>query len=576
MSQLKKILINIIILCTLANSAFAQKTKQIIIIHADVISVNELLMPNIQILKGAVILKHDSALMFCDSAYYNSKEKRFSAFGKIHIKNPTEDLKDTVYLWGDSLNYSGQEKLARVRSHVILKKDSMTLFTDNLDYNISSDIGKYVDGGRTINGEDTLFSRQGYYYANEDLLFFKEKVKIFNPKYNMYCDTLKHNTKKKISYILGPTDIVSRENDSSYIYCENGWYNHKTDIAQFNKNALLVNKKQTLEGDSLYYDRKKKVGRAFNNVTAIDSTQNALLLGDLGEYHEKTQSTMMTQKALFIMIQKGDSMFMHADTLLSLKDTIRTKTDTIGYTLIKGFHKVKLFKSDFQAKCDSLVYSTLDSTIEMHTRPVMWSGKNQITGKFVRIKTKDNKISKVFIETNSLIVSQCDSVDFNQIRGKNMVAYFKDSTLRKIDVKEDGAYIYFVTEKVKVKEKEEEKLVGVNKLTCKNMTIYLNKSEVDTVWFYENPTGTLYPPKYLAEEELKFDIFQWNDKHRPKSKDDVFKWVDDKEIKTLTKKTVGAPVVKDKSKEQKKGATNSDKSKQTKDQINTKTKSNKK
>ncbi len=523
----------LLIFCAISNSIWGQKTKEIVIVHSDIVKVNEILRPGIQILIGKVVLKHDSAVMFCDSAYYNSKEKSFTAFGKIHVQSPTEDLKDTVELWGDSLNYSGVEKLARVRSNVILKKDSMTLYTDNLDYNISEDIGKYINGGRTINGEDTLISRQGYYYANEDELFFKEKVKIFNPKYTMYSDTLKHNTKKKISYILGPTNIVSTDTASNFIYCENGWYNHTKDVAQFNKNAILVNGKQTLKGDSLYYDRKKRVGRAFNNVTAIDSTQNALLRGDVGEYHELTGKSLMTKRALFIQIQKGDSLFLHADTLLSMKDTLMTKTDTTAFTIIKGYHKVKLFKSDFQAMCDSLIYTTLDSTIELHNEPVMWSGKNQITANFVKMYTKNDELSQVFMNTDAMIVSQSDTIHFDQIKGKDMVAFFKDNKLSKIDVKEEGAVIYFGREK--------EKLVGVNKLTCKDMAIYFTKNEVDTIWFYTNPEGTLYPPNYLTADELKFENFQWNDKHRPKTKNDVFVWINEQKKKEskIERKEVG-------------------------------------
>jgi len=567
MNRIIQIFCFLFIFFAISNTLLGQKTKEIVIIHSDIVSVNEILMPGIQILKGEVILKHDSAVMFCDSAYYNLKEKSFTAFGKIHVQSPTEDLMDTVKLWGDSLNYSGREKLARVRSNVRLQKDSMTLYTNNLDYNISEDIGKYIDGGRTVNGEDTLISRQGYYFANEDELFFKEKVQIFNPKYTMLSDTLKHNTKKKISYILGPTNIVSTDTATNYIYCENGWYNHNKDVAQFNKNALLVNGKQTLKGDSLYYDRKKSMGKAFNNVTAIDSSQNVLLLGDIGEHHELTGQSLMTKNALFIQVQKGDSLFLHADTLLSIKDTLMTKTDTTEFTIIKGYRKVKLFKSDFQAKCDSLIYTTLDSTIEMHNGPVMWSGKNQITARFVKIHTKNDEISQVFINDDALIVSESDTANFDQIKGKNMVAFFKANKLSKIDVKEEGALIYFGRDK--------DKLVGINKLTCKDMMIYMSKNEVDTIWFYTNPEGTLYPPNYLPAEDLKFENFVWYGKHRPKTKNDVFIWIDEptkKGSKTERKQVGQKDATKTNEKNQKKDNSNKENLKNNQKGINTKQK----
>jgi len=571
MNRIIQVFIIFIIISAISKPLLGQKTKQIVIVHSDIISVNEISMPNLQILKGSVILKHDSALMFCDSAYFNSLEMNFKAFGKIHVQSPTEDLQDTVELWGDSLNYSGKEKLARVRNHVILKNDSMTLYTDNLDYNISEDIGKYVDGGRTITSKDTLVSQQGYYFANENEIFLKEKVQVFNPKYTIYSDTLKYNTKKNISYMLGPTNIVSTDTTSSFIYCENGWYNANKDIAQFNKNAILVNGKQTLKGDSLYYDRKQRIGRAFNNVTATDSAQNVLLRGNVGEYHELSERSIMTKDALFIQVQKEDSLFLHADTLLSIKDTLITKTDTTIFTLIKGYHRVKIFKEDFQAKCDSMVYTMLDSTIELHNEPVIWSDKNQITATFIKILTVNNAISKVYMDLNALIVSKSDTINFNQIKGKNMIAFFKNDSLNKIEVKENGALIYFG--------RENEKLVGVNKLTCKNMTIYWYNNEPDTIWFYENPEGTLYPPNYLTEDELKFEDFQWNEYQRPKSKKDVFIWnIEQKETETKEnkKKTENRDKGKAVEKNTQKGNLNNENSKNSNKLLNQKQKTLKK
>lgn len=506
------------------NSAFSQKTdetekKQIEIIHTDSVIVDEEIRPGIQLLIGDVILKHDSALMFCDSAFYNSGQQNFEAFGNIHVQSPTEDLQDTVHLWGDSLKYVGMEKIAKVRTNVILQKDSMFLYTDNLDYNIADDIGNYFDGGRTLSGQDTLVSRLGYYYANENEIYFKDSVKVFNPEYTMFSDTLKHHTKKKISYILSPTSIISTDTTGSFLYCENGWYDHNRDIAQVSQNTLISHLSSTLKGDSLFYDRNKKIGQVFNNVEAKDTTQSAVLMGNYGEYHELTQRTLMTDSAVFIQMQKTDSVFLHADTILSTKDSVLTKEDTTHFTLIRAYYKVKIFKSDFQAKCDSLIYSTLDSTFELRKKPVLWSDKSQITANYIQVQTENNDIKKVNMFTNSLIVMQSDTIRFDQIKGKNMIAYMDSNKLTKVEVKSDSEAIWFG--------KEGEKLMGVNKIKSVDMTIFMKNNEPDHIKFYKKPEGTLYPPNHLDEEELKLDIFQWNAHHRPKTKDDIFTWLVD-------------------------------------------------
>ena len=492
-----------------------QEAKMIVIENSHYLEVTEELGPDVKILKENVILKHDSAYMYCDSAYFNDKENSFIAFGHIHVISPTEDLTDTVHLYGDSLHYSGSNKLAEVRYNVVLQKDSMVLYTENLDYKMDENIGYYFDGGRTLNGEDTLISKKGYYYADLDELNFKDSVVVLNPKYTMYSDTLKHHTKNKISYILGPTDIIASDS-SSNIYSERGWYNHNLDVGLLNKNPVLTHKKQTLVGDSIFYNRKKGLGIAFDNVIIADSVQNVRLIGNSGKYYEFTESSVITDSALFIQIQDNDSLFMHADTIRSIIDTLITKTDTTTFRLIKAYYKSKVFRSDFQAKSDSLIYTFLDSTIKLYREPILWSGKNQLTADYIEIQTDSNEVNKVILLNNSMMASKSDTSSFNQIKGKKMIGHLKENELYQIDVESESGIIYFMMEK--------EKLIGINKLKCTNMIIYLVNNEMEKIWFYDHPEGTMYPPKDVSADERVFKNFMWLKKFRPEKWQDVFIW----------------------------------------------------
>lgn len=487
------------------------KYRRIEIIHSNTLSVNPRTGPDIKILVGEVEFYHDSATMFCDSAYFNSKINQFIAYSNIQVLKPSDI--DTVQLFGDSLYYDGLNKLARVRSNVILSKDSMTLFTDSIDFDMNTDIGYYSNGGRTINGEDTLISDYGYYYSKTDELFFKDNVEIINPDYTITSDTLMHNLKSKVSNFYGPTEIVS---DSNYIYCENGWYNHDKDISQFNENAYLQSKENSIRGDSLYYDRKNGIGKAFRNVVIQDTVQDILLYGNKGLFFEKTERSMMTDSALFIQIYEGDSLFLHADTLRAQVDTFYSETDTINYRLIRGYNHVKLYNFNFQSKCDSLVYTMLDSTIEMHTEPVLWSEENQLTARYILMKMIDNEIRRVDLTDSALIASQKDSIRFDQVLGENMVGYVEDNNLYQVDVNGSTQTIYFI--------KEEDFLMGVNKVTSQSMIIYLTDNKVDRIWFYTKPTGVIYPPLSLTEDELYVPNFEWLEEYRPTKSTDVFNW----------------------------------------------------
>ncbi|RLD47825.1 MAG: organic solvent tolerance protein OstA [Bacteroidetes bacterium] len=470
--------------------------------------------PDIKILTDSVVFKHENSIMFCDSALFNYETNYFDAFGNVRLIKPGKNLEDTVFLYGDTLHYSGQDKYAKVRNHVILKKDSLLLETDSLDYDLDKNIGYYYNNGITVNGEDTLKSVFGYYFADDNEFFFKKNVEVTNPRFKMFSDTLKHNTQTKISYFIGPTEIIS---DSNYIYCENGWYDHNKNISQFNKNAYFKNNEQKLLGDSLYYNRNSGIGKAFQNVTFKDSIQNVLLKGNNGFYNENNGFFLMTDSARFIQVAENDSLFMHADTLQSYKDSVIVNDTAHVFRIILAFHHVKTYKSDFQSMCDSLVYNLLDSVFEMHTNPVMWSDSNQLTADYIEIQTYKNEVDEIDMIQNAFIISQSDSVRFNQIFGDEMTAYIDDKKVSEVDVKGNGKSVYFIRD-------DDNKLIGVNFIDCKNMDIYLKDNKLDKIWFYEKPKGKIHPPLTLTQSETTLSGFKWEEQNRPLKKEDIFIW----------------------------------------------------
>jgi hypothetical protein len=287
---------------------------------------------------GHVIFRHEGALMYCDSAYFYSATNSLDAFSRVHIVQG-----DTADLYGDFLHYDGNTRIAQVRKNVRLIGKNTKLTTDSLDFDLSRNIGYYTNFADILSGENKLRSRLGYYYSNEQMYYFRDTVVLRNPDYTMYSDTLKYHTLTHTAYFFGPTEIIG---DSSYIYCENGWYNTETDISMLKKKALVRNKKQTIRGDSLYYERETGYGEGFSNIEVFDEEQNFILRGNHAFINQKEDRALLTDSALFIYITDGDSVFVHADTLRALPDSA-------GHKQLKAFYKVKLYKSNLQGICDS-------------------------------------------------------------------------------------------------------------------------------------------------------------------------------------------------------------------------------
>lgn len=483
-------------------TASAQETpRKIELLHANELQYDETKTGKVRRLLGNVRFKHDDALMYCDSAWLYNETNSMDAFGKVHLEQG-----DTLNLWGDKLNYSGNTKIAVMTGNVKLVDKEITLTTDQLTYDRSNGISHYTTGGKIVQKEDTLTSIFGYYFSSEKMLHFRKNVVLLNPKYTINCDTLKFKTTTEVAYFLGPTFIYSDENT---IYCENGWYDTRNDVSQFNQNAKITAKEQTITGDSIYYNRAAGFGKAINNIEVSDTVQKVVITGNYGEFFRKEENTVVTGKALMKQNMDGDTLYLHADTLRTTLDTISNKRTLFAY------HKAKFFKSDFQGLCDSLVYSYKDSTISLFRFPVLWNDNNQLTADTIYLQLANGKMHEMRMRNTAFIISQEDSLYYNQIKGKNMNGFFADSKLYKVRVTGNGQTIYFI-------EEDGKEIESVNKAESSDLLIYVDSNRVQTITFITKPDATLYPIKDVAKEDLKLKDFSWKEFLRPRKMEDVF------------------------------------------------------
>jgi lipopolysaccharide export system protein LptA len=484
---------------------YAQDTTKILLEKGDRWDYNKAIRPDAQRIIGNVILRHDSALMYCDSAYLNEGANTVYAYGNVHIHNS-----DTLNLYGDSLKYDGNTKEARVWSNVKLFDNQTTLTTDTLIYDRRTQIARYNYWGKIVNDKNILISKHGYYYTNKKEFFFREKVLLLNPDYTMKSDTLKYNTVTSVAYFFGPSHIVSKDKKDS-IYTENGWYNTHKDIASFKERAKIFHEVQYLTGDSLYYERKLGFGKVFRHAVLFDSLQNMMLTGNYGEMHRKRGFAFMTDSAVAIIIDKKTSLHMHSDSVIANFDTNQNVRTLFCY------YKVKFFRPDLQGMCDSLVWHSKDSSMMMYHEPVIWSVKNQLSADSIRLVIKKGMIDTMALYNSSFLISQDDTGKYNQIKGRNMAGYFKKNKMYKIKVLGNAETVYWARE-------EDRTLIGIQKAFSSDMLIYIINNQVKSITYLGATTGTIFPEKDVSPYDLILKNFKWMEERRPKKRDDIFIW----------------------------------------------------
>ena len=475
--------------------------------RADSLIYNKENNPDIQIVVGNVRFRHENTLMDCDSAYFYDKSNSLDAYGNVEMNQA-----DTLFTYGDVLYYDGNTKIARIRKNVRMENKGVTLFTDSLNYNRITNIGYYFDGGVIIDRDNELSSVYGQYSPATKIAVFNYDVRLTNPRFTLYSDTLRYNTNTGIATILGPSRIVT---DSTTIYCSRGWYDTNTDKSElFDRAMIETHDKQTLSGDTLKYNRREGFGEAFGNIEMRDTAQSVILRGNYGFHNEKTQYSFVTGKAYAIEYSGVDSLYLHADTLKTLPDST--------FKMLRAYHNVRFFREDFQGVCDSMQYNTKDSILRMFKNPVLWNEAYQIYGDTIFMYMKDRLPDYAHVKEFAFAISQKDSLNhYDQLTGLDMKIYFKEKQIHKITVSGNAESIYYPEERDKT-------LIGLNKTKSGFLDIFLVDKTIDKMVIYPSPQGSLTPLEKVLAKELHLKNFFWYDYLRPKDKYDIFRKIERK------------------------------------------------
>ena len=504
--------------------------RYVYLLHADETRFNQRINPDAQILVGDVVFRHDSMYMYCDSALFYEASNSLDAYGNVKMNQG-----DTLFLYGDRLYYNGDEMLARVRDNVVMIDKEMTLTTDSLNYDRTINLGYYFNWGTVEDTLNVLTSEWGEYDTQTNDAVFNYQVTLTNPNFVLTSDTLLYNTRTQIATIVGPSNIDS---DRNHIYSTLGRYSTATEQAYLLNRSVLTNGDKRLVGDSIYYDRNGGYGEAFDGVEMDDFAGKTRLTGDYTYYSELADSAYATRRAIAIDYSQGDSMFIHGDTLRLL--TRNADTDSV-YRIVQAYRKVRVYREDVQAVCDSLEFNSLDSCMTMYFDPVVWNGPQQVLGEVIHVYLNDSTVEWAHVKNQALIVEQVDTGRFNQIAGREVKAYFVDGNIDKSDIEGNVMVVYYYTEE------GDSVAFGMNTTECTFLTAFMKERQVDKLYIKNQSNGVFYPISQVPPGKDRLPNFAWLNKLRPLSKEDILIWrgkSEEQRLKVTTRREVPLPSLK--------------------------------
>ena len=473
--------------------------------------------PDVQIARGKVKFRHKGGILTCDSAYFNEQSNSFEAFGNVFMKQG-----DTLTLKSEWAWYDGNDERAEARRNVVLTHRKSKLYCDSLDYDRMYGIAYFFDGGKLIDKGSTLTSDWGQYNTETHEAVFYYKVRLKNKTMTMYSDTLYYDTRSSVAHIVGdytsdknevgPSMIV---NQGNVVHTTDGYYNTNTEASMLYGRSTVDNEDKTITADSLFSDSKKKIDEGFGRVVYVDKKNKNKFLGNHIYYDENMGYGYATDSAVVMDFSQKDTLYVHADSLKLY--TYNINTDSV-YRIMHGFHKVRAYRTDIQAVCDSLVFNSKDSCLTLYKDPIAWNMGRQVLGEVMHAYMRDSTIRYADVVGQAMSIERMDSAHYNQLAAKEMQVYFTEGKARETWAIGNVQAVYYPIDDA------DTTIIGLNFLETDTMKMYLSpERKLEKIWASKS-TGTMYPITQIPPDKLRLPAFAWFDYIRPKNKDDIFYW----------------------------------------------------
>ena len=478
--------------------------ERIYLDHADSLYYDEFRRNDTQVVRGNVKFRHRGSVLYCDSAYFKQQENTFHAFGHVRLLQG-----DTLEIKCDTAFYDGRNDADMVHAQhnvLVVHRKTSELRTDNLILDQKFNIVYYDEGGNYVDKSKGLMlsSDWGKYNLDTKEAEFFYKVKLRTKTHVITTDTLYYYSQDERALVKGgKTEFENgrRTWSKSTIHSIRDGYDVET------TNCVYF-----MKTDS-------KVSHGFGRVNYEDRKNKNRLIADAVDYNELDGTGMATKNPVYIDYSQQDTLYLHADTIRV--ETFNLNTDSL-YRKVHCYHKVRMFRNDVQAVCDSMVICTLDSTITLYYDPIVWNTNHQLLGDSIRVFLNDSTVREAHVMQNALSLERMqelkdpDKVYYNQVASQRMNAYFVDGNIRMSEAIRNVMAIYYPVDE------SDSSLVGMVYVETDTMRMYVTKQKkLDRIWT-SKAEGIMYPVFQIPSGKDYLPNFGWYDYIRPLNKDDIY------------------------------------------------------
>lgn len=457
--------------------------------------------------KNKIANYQSGASLISSESQLKSKKGTYFVDSNLVMFYEQVSVQDSAFnLWADSLLYDTKSQTTIFKGPTRIDQKKAKIYCESGFFNMENETAVFSKNAQYIQGEKVAIADTLFYDGYTNLFEMQGNAYYYEPKKEAKGDLIRYNEETEETEIVGHAYYRDENNE---IESSSIRYEPETGKFESEGRTSLKDGEMILTADDVQFNEETGIGQAVDHVEWLDTSSNTSIVCDSLDFIKENDFVKAmgdSIQPLLITEMDGDSLFMSADTLISIRQVV--DGDTIS--VLKAYHRVRIFKSNLQAICDSLIYNTSDSLMTLYGSPFIWSDTTQFSGDTIHLAIKNGQIHQIRIPSNGFIINELDSLIYNQIKGREIIGTLKNGNVDSLTVTGNAESLYFLQDELGA-------YIGLNKTICSKILFEFNKKQIAHIRFYSKPVSELTPMQQVRLSTARLEKFNWNIKERPGS-----------------------------------------------------------
>ena len=182
-------------------------------------------------------------------------------------------------------------------------------------------------------------------------------------------------------------------------------------------------------------------------------------------------------------------------------------TDSLDRRSLVAAEGAALHSDELTGAADRLAWTEADDRVDLYGQPVLWSGKDQLTGDSIRLYLNEGEADRLEVRGNAFVASPAQERFHHQIAGRDLDGLFMDGALHEVVIRGNGRTLYFADpDSVAVERAARDSLPAplaqANRAACSEIRMRLDSSGLSTITLLSAPSGDFADLASLSKDPI--------------------------------------------------------------------------